>query len=74
MDVDSKKQQEYIKLLEQAVENLEKQEHLSNEQIKGLFKTFLVIQIENSRFVDEMADVINKHGVELEKLTSKTRS
>lgn len=74
MDVDSKKQREYIKLLEQAVENLEKQEHLSNEQIKGLFKTFLVIQIENSRFVDEMADAINKHGVELEKLTSKTRS
>lgn len=71
MSTDSKKQREYVQMLEQAIANLENQSELSNDQIKGLFKTFLMVQIENSKFVDEMSDVINKQGKEIKDLTSK---
>jgi len=50
------------------IKNLEKKENLSNDEIKGLFKTFLMVQIENTKFVKEMSDAINRHRNEIDQL------
>lgn len=72
--VDPKKLQEFIQLLEESVKNLEKQGQLSNDQIKGLFKTFLDIQIENTKFVSELAMALEKQNEQIKKLSSKNTS
>ena len=71
MSTDPKKQKEFVQELEQMIKHLETQGELSNDQIKGLFKTFLMVQIENTKFVDEMAIAINKHREEIDELSSK---
>ena len=62
---------EFVDDLEQMIKNLEKRESLSNDDIKGLFKTFLMVQIENTKFVGEMANAINDHAKEINELSSK---
>lgn len=74
MVADPEKLQAFIKLLQQAIENLEKREHLSNDDMKGLFKTFLAIQIENSKFILEISKALEEHRIEIEKLSSKNNS
>ena len=68
------KQKEFVETLEKMIQNLEKNEQLSNDQIKGLFKTFLMVQIENTKFVDEMSIAINKHREELDYLKRRISS
>ena len=67
-------QKEFIETLEKMIQNLEKKEHLSNDEMKGLFKTFLMVQIENTKFVDEIGEAINKHREELDYLKSRISS
>ena len=70
----SSKHQEFVKTLEQMIQNLEKKENLSNDEIKGLFKTFLMVQIENTKFIGEISDSINKHREELDYLRGRISS
>ncbi len=74
LSADPGKLQEFIKLLEQGVKNLEKHESLSNDQIKGLFKTFLTVQIENTKFVDELAKAWEEQKEQIKKLSAKSDS
>jgi hypothetical protein len=74
LSADPEKLQEFIKLLEQGVKNLEKYESLSNDDIKGLFKTFLMVQIENTKFVDELAKAWEEQKEQIKKLSSKDDS
>jgi len=69
---DSSKQNEFVKSLEQMIENLEKHGQLSNDQVKGLFKTFLMVQIENTKFVDELSTKLNEVIREISKLQPKS--
>ena len=67
------KPDEFVEMLEQAIKNLEKKKNLSNDEIKGLFKTFLMVQIENTKFVKEMSDAINRHRNEIDQLKNKIK-
>ena len=62
------KPDEFVEMLEQAIKNLEKKKNLSNDEIKGLFKTFLMVQIENTKFVEELSDAVNRHRNEIDEL------
>lgn len=68
--LDEEKLKEFKELLEKAVENLEKHPTLTNEQIKGLFKTFLTIQIQNTEFVSEVLAGVKEIAEDVKKLKS----